>query len=227
MQRNGDIKAVIGTAFAISGNMAMSAWHNFKDNGYLPTDVVILCKEIKASVILRSSPVVAVRDYDVDDDWVTLELNSTVFLNHVTLCPEAELPPDRDGAGQSRVVGVRDFPAGLIDSCHHLTVGSMKAKIWNYSAPFASQPTKKLRLEDQFPLENECMVNVRGGRVLGSCGAPYFADNGKVFAFHVGSMNDADSEDAMTSTGHSHASYSEGRVLVRLKSFTSTYSYLF
>lgn len=48
--------------------MAISGWHNFVDYGYQPTDVMILCKEIKASVILRSSPVVAVLVYDVDDD---------------------------------------------------------------------------------------------------------------------------------------------------------------
>lgn len=227
LQRGGDIVNVIGTAFAISDVLAISAWHNFTDTGYLPTDVVILCNEVKAGVILRSSPVAIVLDYDVNDDWVTLQLDSAVFPSHVTLCPEAELPPERDVAGQSRIVGVRDFPAGLIDSSGHLTVGSMNGKIWNYSAPFAPHPTKRLRLEDQFPSENECMVNVRGGRVLGSCGAPYFAENGKVFAFHTGSINDADSEDAMTSRGHSHTSYSEGRVLARLRSFTAKYAHLF
>jgi hypothetical protein len=103
----------------------------------------------------------------------------------------------------------------------------MYAKIWNYSAPFASHPSKKLHLVDQFPPEEECMVNVRGKRVLGSCGAPYFAENGKVFAFHVGSINNADTEDMKTSTGHSHTSYSEGRVLARLKSFTAKYPHLF
>jgi len=216
--------AVLGTAFAISGSLAISAWHNFADYGFLPTDVVILCKEIRASVILRSSPVVVVLDHDVDDDWVTLQLVSTVFPSHETLCPEAELPPDHDVAGQSRVVRVRDFPTGLIDSRGHLTVGSMYAKIWNYSAPFVSHPSKKLRLEDQFPSENECMVNVRVGRVLGSCGAPYFAQNGKVFAFHVGSIND---KNAKTFTGHSYESYSAGRVLARLKSFTDRYPHLF
>lgn len=54
----------------------------------------------------------------------------------------------------------------------------MYAKVWNYRAPFVPQ----LLLEDQIPLENECMVNVRVERVLGSCGAPYFAENGKVLA---------------------------------------------
>jgi hypothetical protein len=78
---------VIGTAFAISGDMAMSAWHNFADSGYQASDVVILCKEIKSSAILRSSPVVVVLDHDASEDWVTLKL----ALNIVSL-PRDSVP---------------------------------------------------------------------------------------------------------------------------------------
>eukprot|EP00981_Chlorochromonas_danica_P015294 scaffold11564_cov180-Ochromonas_danica.AAC.4 len=212
--RNGDI-AAIGTAFAISDSLAISAWRNFTDYEYQPsTDEVILCKEIRKSVLLRSSPVAVVLDYNVEDDWVTLQLaSSALFPSHVTLCPEAELPPERDVAGQHTVIEVRDFCSdGPNDYGHDFVVKSANAKIWNYGAPFDSSPAKKLRLEDHLPLANLCIVNVRGERADGGGGAPYFADNGKVFAFHASSL----------------LNYSyEGRVLVRLRSFTTKYPHLF
>lgn len=233
LRRGEEIRAVIGTAFAISSHYAMSAWHNFTENGYQPGDVVILCNEIDAGEILASSPQVEVVDYDVGDDWVILRLvsSSPAFPKYATPCPEAELPPDNDDGGDeavpSRRVGIRDFPSGVFESSSHVKVGSWHGKVWTYSAPHDSNPIKKLRLVPQFASKVRSVVYVRGGRTLGSCGAPYFTDCGKVFAFHVGSINDADTEDMKTSSGHSYTSYSEGRVLARLKSFTDKYSHLF
>jgi hypothetical protein len=221
---------VIGTAFAVSPKLALSAWHNLSENGFRAGDVILLCKEVNEGVVLRSSPVVTVFDYHEDEDWVLLELvgSGSVFTINASLCPEAELPPDRDGAGQSVVVGIRDFPAGLISSFSRLTVASTQGKIWNYSSKVTPQTgVKKLRLADQFPPSEQNMINVCGGRVAGSCGAPYFASNGKVIAFHVASVNDADSADAKSSNGHSHTSYSEGHVLARLAVFTSKHAHLF
>lgn len=224
--RKGVIRSLIGTAFAISDKLAISAWHNFTGNDFdTASDEIILYQEINAGNILASSPRAVVSDFDVNDDWVALHLSSLTFPKYAVLCPETELPASDDD-----VVGVRDFPVGLLDSLNHLKVGRMSAKLWTYSTPFepSNPPSKKLCLVDEFPSGLvECMVNVRGGRVLGSCGAPYFAENGKVFAFHVGSINDADHEDMKSSSGHSHASYSEGRVLVRLRSFTAKFSHLF
>ena len=62
------------------------------------------------------------------------------------------------------------------------------------------------------------IITVYGGRVRGSCGAPYFSTRGEVVAFHIFSINDA--EDDMSSTSnHSHLSYSQGYVLSRLPAF--------
>jgi hypothetical protein len=219
---------IVGTAFAVSATLALSAWHNFSDNEFAAGDVIMLCKEIRESVILRSCPTVTVLDHDAKEDWVVLQLaaQGTTFPCHATLCPEAELPSEQDNGVTSRVVGVKDFPCGLMNSCSHLTVGTMNAKVFNYGPAWRAKPGA-LRFADKFPAGVDFVVYVRGERTLGSCGAPYFAVSGKAFAFHVGSLNDADSEDAMTTTGHSHTSYSEGRVLARLPKFSARYGHLF
>ena len=98
MQKDGAIARVIGTAFAISDKLAISAWHNFTAHGYdAARDVVMLCKEVKSGKFLRSScPEMVVSEVDVNDDWVTLHLSSGTFPKFAALCPEAELPSSDD-----------------------------------------------------------------------------------------------------------------------------------
>lgn len=216
--------AVIGTAFAVSQKLAVSAWHNFTDNSFQAGDVAYLCKELYRGAILKSSPQVEVREYDLIEDWVVLELSSGDFSDPVKLCKEVELPTDEypvdsNGATISigKEIGVRDFPCGLIDSNERLTIGTMTGKIYNYSPPHTdTKYSDQVILVDSFPMAINSVLNIRGGRFLGSCGAPYFGENGKVIAFHVCSCNDADTSDMKSSSGHSHASYSSGHVLCRL-----------
>lgn len=63
----------------------------------------------------------------------------------------------------------------------------------------------------------ECVVTVKGGRVTGSCGAPYFTTNGDVFAFHFEAVDDDIDGSVSDSRGHGH-------VLCRLPSFKSWYN---
>ena len=235
LQRGANL-TVIGTAFAVNQKLAISAWHNFTKNNFQTGDVVYLCKELYQGRILRSSPQVNVREYDVTvtEDWVVLELISGDFSSHVTLCKEGELPTDEypvDSHGATisigKDVGVRDFPCGLIDSTERVSIGSMTGKIYNYS-PLHTDTTysDKLIFADSFPTVINAILNIRGGRVLGSCGAPYFGENGKVIAFHVSSCNDADTGDMKSTSGHRHASYSAGHVLCRLPKFAAKYNSL-
>ena len=68
--------ALIGTAFAVNQKLAISAWHNFIESNFQTGDVVYLCKELCQGIILKSSPQVNVREYDVIEDWVVMELIS-------------------------------------------------------------------------------------------------------------------------------------------------------
>ena len=226
--------AVIGTAFAVNQKLAISAWHNFIESNFQTGDVVYLCKELCQGIILKSSPQVNVREYDVIEDWVVMELISGDFSSHVTLCKEGELPTDEypvDSHGSTisigKDVGVRDFPYGLIDSTERVSIGSMTGKIYNYSPLHTDRKySDQLILADSFPTVVNSILNIRGGRVLGSCGAPYFGENGKVIAFHVSSCNDADTGDMKSTSGHRHASYSAGHVLCRLPKFAAKYNSL-
>lgn len=226
--------AVIGTAFAVCRKLAISAWHNFAENSFQVGNVVYLCKELFQGMILKSSPQVVVREYDTIEDWVVLELKSGEFSDHVKLCREDELPTDEypvDSYGAiisiGKEIGVRDFPCGLVDSTERVTVGSMTGKIYNYSPPLTEKKySRKLVLADSSPTTVNSVLNIRGGRVLGSCGAPYFGENNKVIAFHVSSCNDADTSDMKSSSGYSYASYSSGNALCRLPNFAAKYNTL-
>lgn len=218
--RDGDVECVIGSAFAIASDLALSAWHNFTEHGYQPSDGIILCKEICGGGILRSSPLAVVADYDEADDWVTLKLKCAAFSIFSTLCPETELPPERKQGGGSVGIEAIEFPANLWLSSRHVTVSTLSCKIWNYSAPFvAHSALVPLRFADEFPQEDECALNIcnrydPGG--ISSHGGPYVAENGKVVAFHV------------RSGGHAGVDqFHEGRVLARLGSFTAKYAHLF
>ena len=68
---------------------------------------------------------------------------------------------------------------------------------------------------------DEVVIMVSGGRVKGSCGAPYFNLRGEVVAFHFESVDDSESE---TSAHSNHVSYSHGYVLCRLARFMSFYN---
>lgn len=56
--------------------------------------------------------------------------------------------------------------------------------------------------------EPDRVLQVLGDRVTGSVGAPYFAPNGKIAAFHIDGSDD-----------RSHSSFSRGFVLCRLPKF--------
>jgi hypothetical protein len=231
IMRKGTVCSVIGTAFSVSSRLAISASHNFTDNLYDQADSLYLCKEINQGVFLADSPMVSRVNFNSAEDWAILELllGFQDFHNWVPLCPENQLPNEsEDAPAVEKDIGIRDFPSGLIDSMARVTIGSMTGKLYNYCAHSDHIVSiNALQAAHSFPQAQRSMLNIRGGRELGSCGAPYFAANGKVVAFHVGSVNDSDTADTSSASGHSHASYSRGHVLCRLTNFTQEYPHLF
>jgi hypothetical protein len=162
------------------------------------------------------------------DDWaVFTRVDGGVFLKSVKICPEVRLPrPELREA-----MGIKDYPAGLLNtsSTGKLTVISASAKVCMYQRrmPHDGASTAfTVEIEDGSEADAkpgqavEYVIMVDGGRLQGSCGAPYFNTRGEVVAFHTESVNDSEADSSFNS---SHVSFSMGYVLCRLLSFTKWY----
>ena len=172
---------------------------------------------------------------DFSEDWIVFKRVDGTFEFWSTICPEDNLPSPRDH------VGIRDYPVGLTRSitAPTLSLASVSAKVYQYGNREAvvKQNEMNVAVEQDGGVKQDLVmeivndseykepeqavqdiITVYGGRVRGSCGAPYFSTRGEVVAFHIFSINDA--EDDMSSTSnHSHLSYSQGYVLSRLPGF--------
>jgi hypothetical protein len=222
-----------GSAFAISPNYVITARHNLvTKDGYEKS--VALVKEIVEDVPLMEDNLIKLSlvANSADNDWAVLQRDDgNAFTKYAAICPEGELPLERS------VVGVKDFTSGMFEvgSSTKLTVQSVSTKVCQYE-PRASDcmdlssvmhipvirhgevaPPQVARTEDT--------IMVSGGRVYGSCGAPYFAENGKVVAFHVRSLDDSPEHlgpsTRSQSSNRSHVSYSHGYVFCRLPDFVA------
>ena len=220
-----------GSAFAISNQYVITARHNLLyADGH--EKEVGLVKEIVEGVPLHETGIiklVLVAD-SVENDWAVLRRDDgEAFPKYATVCPDVELP------SESSTVGVKDFTAGMFEvgSSTKLKVLSVSTKVCQYE-PRASDNMNDssmmhipvIRIGEPMPpvdsrIEDTIMVS--GGRVYGSCGGPYFAENGKVVAFHVRSLDDAPEPSGRSTRSHSsnrsHVSYSHGYVLCRLPDF--------
>ena len=126
-------------------------------------------------------------------------------------------------------IAIKHFPVGLIDSSL-LQVVSTTQRLCFYSPrlPLPPPPTKRQKLSSiTFTITENAseivklladVAFVSNGLIRGSCGAPYFAESNKVFAFHVESVDDVIESKSNSSSG-SHQSYCNGYVLCRLPSF--------
>lgn len=213
----------VGTAFAISKTSILTAYHNrpqSSDNFYLVRSLdryTLLSQAIKLNKK-------AVRG-DRDEDWIILQRDSGEFSTFAKICPETDLPT------VGAVIGIRDYPIGLISvfSIQNVQEESSKCECYSYSSKIIEN-VRELGFHFEFvhelpPTTNEPrhVLTVTKGRVRGSCGAPYFCADGKVAAFHVASVDDGEEG----STDRSHVSYSQGYVLCRLPLFTEWYRITF
>jgi hypothetical protein len=138
--------------------------------------------------------------------------------------------------GTNEKINIKDFSIGYFGSSSKVSLESCHTKVLHYQVyKKLSQTSKKRKFDDSYnypvkvvvvnPKKIERAVEVSGGRVRGSCGAAYFAKNGKLFAFHVESLDDGDDVSLSNSiTGRSHHSHSVGLVLCRLPKFLAWYN---
>jgi hypothetical protein len=172
---------------------------------------------------------------NVSEDWIVFKKVDGGFDFWSTICPEESLPNPHDH------VGIRDYPVGLTRSitAPTLSLASASAKVHQYGnresvvkqneMNVAGEQDGGVKQDLVMKIVNDSeykepeqavqdVITVCGGRVRGSCGAPYFTSNGEVVAFHIFSINDSE-DDLSSSSNHSHLSYSQGYVLSRLPGF--------
>ena len=224
-----------GTGFAISSKLVFTARHNCFDDNDVMYSSIGLVKEIVTGESNRRSAVIMLHHVESNaaDDWAVFERVCGVFVSSVKICPEGRLP----SASARAVIGIKDFPVGLINtnSTAKLTVASVGVKVYQYekrlpdvdtvrtrkrSAAFIMEIAEDSEIAAESSPEVEPVIVVDGGRVSGSCGAPYFNADGDVVAFHVESLDDTAEN---SSSRSSHVSYSRGYVICRLPSFVSWY----
>jgi hypothetical protein len=220
-----------GSAFAISNQYVITARHNLLSANGREKEVGLVKELVEGGFLQEASIIKLVLVADsVENDWAVLRRDDgEAFPKYATVCPAVELP------SESSTVGVKDFIAGMFEvgSSSKLKVLSVSTKVCQYE-PRASDNMNDssmmhipvIRIGEPMPpvdsrIEDTIMVS--GGRVYGSCGGPYFAENGKVVAFHVRSLDDAPEPSGRSTRSHSsnrsHVSYSHGYVLCRLPDF--------
>ncbi len=230
--RGGIDKVVpLGTSFALSENFIFTACHNVLD-GNAPLSEIGLVKEYDEYETLESDIILATLvSYcaDEDEDWAIYERSPAGrhFPHFARVCGENELPKKNER------IGIHDFVVGLVSSetSSKLTPQSFRTKVSQYEQVRVTGKKRK-RHEGSLVVSQKTLrgsergLQVVGGRVKGSCGAAYFAVNGKVVAFHVASLDDGESVSAANSytSDRSHTSFSLGLVLCRLPKFRIWYN---
>ena len=221
-----------GTAFSISPSLVLTAFHNLVSGNRMclvkSLTIGESSKVLRSDVInLKASPIYA----NENDDWAILEREVGTFNTFAEICGhDGELPSENSD------IAIKHFPVGLIDSSSvaRLRVVSTMEKLIFFSPrlppPDVSSAAKKSKLIGPLKftitdnpseiVEKAADVAVASNSLSrGSCGAPYFALNNKVFAFHVESVNDDINVNVRSkSSSTSHQSYCHGYVICRLAS---------
>lgn len=217
-----------GTAIAISPQHILTAYHNIDENrtakSFGITSEIVMGEALADDTVIILSELVS----NKMEDWsILMRTDGKQFAHFASVCPEQDLPQEKD------TIGIRDYPVGLFasDSTTKLVCESIASKIICYEKipiPNASLSVKSIALvtRDELPKKKvstynpDKVIRVRGGRVKGSCGAPYFDNIGRLIAFHFQSIDDFDMHSA---SDRSHVSYSCGYVLCRLQGFMQEY----
>jgi hypothetical protein len=218
----------VGTLFAISPNFAITACHNIMDDNNQPMNNIGAISKLELHSMNSGFIPLEVIYTSISEDWAVLKPRSNFLFQAFTeMCVDSDKLPDVDS-----YIGIVDFPAGIINtsSSSRMTIDHLSAKLLHYEReyndlPVSTDPTFAISTSADIPRDNsdEKIVLVRGGRVRGSCGAPYFTGRGDVFAMHFESINDADE----VNSDHSHLSYSKGYVFCRLPEFVNWYNNYF
>eukprot|EP01031_Cornospumella_fuschlensis_P032063 gene32063-38774_t len=215
-----DELSVHGTACAISQTLVFTAYHNIKDHEI--KDCALVRELLGDREVLKADIIqLDLIAFNEDEDWALLSRKSGRFVDFCnTLCDERQLP------AVGSYVAVFDFPVGLItataDGSMKLSCDSLLTSVYQYEGPskkVAKAKKNSWKLVDQRakPLDVERVISVKGGRSIGSCGAPCFTLRGFIIGFHTVSVNNRDDG------SNSHTSYSCANVFCRLPHFVAEY----
>lgn len=218
--------SVHGTACAITEKLVVTAYHNIKDNALQNCALV---KELEGGRQILKADIIQLdlTAFNEDEDWALLSRKSGSFADFCNvLCSESQLP------SVGSYVAVCDFPVGLMtattDGVMKLCCDSLLTSVYQYEQP--SKPVDMAmkncwKIVDQLtePRVVERVITVKGGRSIGSCGAPYFTLRGAIIGFHTASLNDGEDASIGDGSSYSHISYSCANVFCRLPRFVEEY----
>ena len=157
-----------------------------------------------------------------DEDWAVLELKKPSYggFNSIArICPVSSIPK----IGSK--ITIADYPVGVFTHSHKIACCIVQTSIdrfeVNPSPPVSPDKEAVIVPQKKKSRRTESVdkaVIVQGGRSIGSCGAPYFADDNSVVAFHYSSIDDFD---ASSNDSRSYTASSVGRILCRLPEFAA------
>lgn len=168
-----------GTAFAISPNQVITAYHNIYDE--VDDQIQPFSKCAIASSVEKcggrhefQNPIlVQIEHSSYDNDWAILKVtDNTVFTSFLPICPEDELPDP-----MVEIEGV---------SAYHAPIEFYRANAINSLVVWADGFQNVLQYD-----RGGSMILVDGGLYKGSCGGPYVNRAGKVVGMHLGSLHEA------------------------------------
>lgn len=235
----GELVDPLGTGFAIGRRHFLTACHNVRgaatkeEKAYFVKEIVLL-KELAEKVHvddinLRATYVDG--STRADEDWAIFErTDDKDFDSYVEICTEANLPKTNE------MIGVRDYPVGYWKArmTANITIESSSTKVSNYDRYVTDAKNKDntprvakvvYKRPPSAPLHADRVMNVRGGRVKGSCGAAYFTKDNTVAAFHITSF-DEDLKTAVFAGTRTFTANSQGLILCRIPSFMKVYNKL-
>ena len=220
-----EVLVPIGTCFAVSTNKIVTAYHNLTENKLIDGGRWPKLKENALVFVVKTFHINGLYPNEIyqmnfltastENDWAIMERQGGEFADYTDICGEDMLP----AVGAD--IGIKDYSIGLMisQSTPKVPLNRKTARIVHYARTLKEGETfstcaKILPADSSREVLVEDTVMVQGGHVSGSCGAPYFAANGLVFAFHYESVDE--STTGSIDSG-SHASFSHGRVLCLLK----------
>ena len=219
---------LLGTAFAVTPNKLLTAYHVFfdEDIGAELVGQIVICRKIakNADAYVMDAPIaVKLAELDVAADFAFLDLDDVAvksFDSYIPLSLEANLP---DASIEGEELKSYHAPIGQF-----VTNAFVDMTIW-------SGPYERVLQYDR----GGKIILVDVGLYRGACGAPYVNHSGHVVAMHLSSMHEVknfslvkkrkrsarkssatssqlgDVIDSVTDMADVHASIREGLVLCR------------
>lgn len=222
---SGDSDATLsptGTAFAISANLALIAYHCSIDSSKPPKElaVLVLANAIipgEAPQLVSPRRVQRTHYFDRETDWALVQVSADKeFGDFLDICSIAELP-QVDGA--NNLVRTCYAPVNLFYQ-HSVAYLEINMEDWRrvmqYDGEFSGDPGMEHKYCSLLNVSDSTVITAREelkmkylvlpeGLYGGCCGSPYILQSGKVAAFHLYSADESVSIKGAIERANAHA----------------------